>query len=195
MAEAARPPFSGLLSTSSSLRSKTANAAKALMDHPDQSSERPAPQPSTWGNLTIKTEDLCERICVSLAEGNTLRAICAEKDMPGLATVMRWLDSDAAFREQYARARERQADYFADEIIDISNTAVDRETALAAKVQIEARQWKAAVTAPKKYGLKPEGQQVHVQVAAISQERQEELRRRRLEAEKALSLEINPSSP
>lgn len=56
-----------------------------------------------------------------------------------------------------ARAREEQADGFADEIIDIADSVAPETGEVAkAKLQIDARKWKAAKLAPKKYGEKLE---------------------------------------
>ena len=54
------------------------------------------------------TEGLADKICERIACGESLRAICEGKSMPGKTTVMRWLaDEDhAGFRNQYACARE-----------------------------------------------------------------------------------------
>jgi terminase small subunit-like protein len=41
--------------------------------------------------------------------------------MPDMATVFRWLARHAEFRDQYARAREVQADYLAEEILEIAD--------------------------------------------------------------------------
>jgi hypothetical protein len=62
-----------------------------------------------------------------------------------------WLALDAEFAAQYARAREEQADYYADEIIEIADTAED---ANLARLRIDARKWKASKLRPKKYGEK-----------------------------------------
>jgi hypothetical protein len=69
--------------------------------------------------------------------------------MPGFATVKRWLSENADFQAQYARAREEQADFYADEIIQIADTCTDTNKA---RLQIDARKWKASKLAPKKYG-------------------------------------------
>jgi disulfide oxidoreductase YuzD len=76
------------------------------------------------------TPALGDRICDQLADGSSLRTICAAEDMPGKTTVFRWLAQaekrDAPeqlieFRDQYARAREAQADALADEIVNIAD--------------------------------------------------------------------------
>jgi len=49
----------------------------------------------------------------------------------------------------YARAREDQADWHADEIVAIADTETD---AAKARNRIDARKWKAAKLKPKVYG-------------------------------------------
>lgn len=50
-------------------------------------------------------------ICEALAEGASLRSISAREGMPANSTIFRWLADDDDFREQYARAREMQAEH------------------------------------------------------------------------------------
>ena len=54
-----------------------------------------------------------------------MRSVCRDEDMPGKTTVLRWLDENEEFRDQYARAREAQADHYADEIIEIADDATN----------------------------------------------------------------------
>ena len=64
---------------------------------------------------------------------------------------------NADFQDQYTRARDKQADYFAEEIIEIADSAEAESAAVAkAKLQIDARKWAASKIAPKKYGDKQE---------------------------------------
>lgn len=117
---------------------------------------------STEVSLTI-----CERI----AEGESLRAICQTEEMPNRATVFRWLEAHEAFRDQYTRARDMQADALADELIDIADDSsndwmdrqmkdggtdrvVDSETINRSRLRIDARKWIASKLKPKKYGDK-----------------------------------------
>lgn len=94
------------------------------------------------------TPQIKARICIELAEGKSLRTICKADDMPASETVRVWLALDAEFAAQYARAREEQADFYADEIIEISDT---EEDANKARVRIDARKWVASKLKPKKY--------------------------------------------
>jgi hypothetical protein len=89
--------------------------------------------------------------------------------MPNRATVFRWLASNAEYRDQYARARESQADAIFDEILHIADTpqtgqkTVSKATGLEIteadmiehrRLQVDARKWIAGKLAPKKYGDK-----------------------------------------
>jgi hypothetical protein len=92
----------------------------------------------------------CRAICEQIATGpKSLREICRAPSMPSIWSVLYWLNTDAEFARQYARARELQADYFADEIIEIADTEKD---AAKARNRIDARKWMAAKLRPKVYG-------------------------------------------
>ena len=97
------------------------------------------------------SQELFDAICERIANGESLKRICEDKDMPNISTVFRWLDSNADLCDKYARARETQADNFVDEIVSIADTAED---APIAKLQIDARKWVAGKMRPKKYGDK-----------------------------------------
>ncbi|HGT4302229.1 TPA: hypothetical protein ACM24I_000056 [Neisseria meningitidis] len=109
------------------------------------------------GRPTDYTKDMADNICEKISGGLSLRAICAEPGMPARGTVYRWLIENADFQDQYARAREKQADYCAEEIIEIADSAEAESAAVSkAKLQIDARKWAASKIAPKKYGDKTE---------------------------------------
>ena len=93
---------------------------------------------------------IADAICEALADGRSLRSICKDEGMPAKSTVFKWLAAVPAFADQYARAREAQADSHADDIIDIS----DDKTLDAndKRVRIEARKWLAGKQRPKVYG-------------------------------------------
>lgn len=109
------------------------------------------------GRPTDYTKDMADKICEKIANGRSLRSICAEDGMPPMKTIYRWLEANEEFRHQYARARDKQADYFAEEIIEIADNAEAESAAVSkAKLQIDARKWAASKIAPKKYGDKTE---------------------------------------
>lgn len=124
------------------------------------------------GRPTDYTPEITERICSQIIEGFTLRQIAGQDGMPDKATICRWLAKHDAFRDQYARAREFQAEHMADETLEIADDATndwmvregknDGETAFAingehvqrSRLRVDTRKWLMSKMAPKKYGDK-----------------------------------------
>ena len=124
------------------------------------------------GRPTDYTQETADIICERLADGESLRTICDDEDMPARSTVFRWLSLHKEFSDQYARAKEVQAEVLADELISIAddgrNDWMERKTdegdhlgwrengeALRrSALRIDTRKWVAAKLLPKKYGEK-----------------------------------------
>jgi hypothetical protein len=118
------------------------------------------------------TPEIANAICEELIEGKSLRTICAAEDKPSASTVCRWLSQHAEFREQYAHAREAQADTLTDEMLDIADNGTNDwmakkdgdgfliaqeyngDAVQRSKLRIDTRKWYASKLAPKKYGDK-----------------------------------------
>ena len=73
------------------------------------------------GRPSDYNEDIATTICDRLADGESLRAICASAGMPNKATVFRWIGSHEEFREQYQWARQLQADDILGRILEIAD--------------------------------------------------------------------------
>lgn len=73
--------------------------------------------------------------------------------LPTERTFYRRVQDDTDFCQRYMRAREAQAHREADEIRLIADTATP-ETVNVARLQIDARKWRAGKLAPKVYGDK-----------------------------------------
>jgi hypothetical protein len=117
------------------------------------------------GRTSLYSAEIAESICHRLIEGETLRQICRDEAMPDRATVHRWLASNEAFRDQYTRARELQADNWFEEIVEIADDSsqdmiftdegeprINSEFVQRSKLRVDARKWVAAKAVPKKYG-------------------------------------------
>lgn len=91
--------------------------------------------------------------------------------MPSVQTVLKWLRQDrGGFVAQYARAKEEQADFMIEEMIDIADDgsndlmtivkgdlayeAENKEVTNRSKLRVETRKWIASKLKPKKYGDK-----------------------------------------
>lgn len=105
------------------------------------------------GRPSLFSDELADKICDLLINGNSMRAICSAEDMPDRSTVLRWMDQNEAFAAKCARARMLQADYMDDLILETAN-ACTVETANADRVRISAYQWRASKLMPKVYGDK-----------------------------------------
>lgn len=103
------------------------------------------------------TDEIAATICEAIAEGDALTTIC---NVHGLSyyTVIGWLRKHPEFAQNYARAREDQADYDADRIGQIAartllpDTDPDYLDAAQARVAIDAYKWSAGKRHPKRYG-------------------------------------------
>jgi membrane protein implicated in regulation of membrane protease activity len=93
---------------------------------------------------------LTDRICELIAVGWGLHQVLdSNQDFPSHAVFYRWLDKYSDVRDKYARARQQQQDFEADNIIIIADTEPIPDKA---RVRIDARKWRASKLAPKKYG-------------------------------------------
>jgi hypothetical protein len=103
------------------------------------------------------SQDDADVICTRLAEGKSLRSICADDDdLPAISTIFKWLSLHPSFADQYARARDAQADTLFDEILDIADERVTPEYTAQQRLRYEARRWMVGKLRPKKYGDKQE---------------------------------------
>ena len=76
------------------------------------------------GRPPIYTKELADTILFRICEGESLRAITREDDMPNFSTVYKWvLDDEDGFTKRYASAREVQAANYAEWVIEISEEA------------------------------------------------------------------------
>ena len=136
----------------------------------DKRKARPKPKARRRrGRPSRYTPDLAADICRRLADGEPLRSICRDPAMPDKATVLRWLadKAKADFRDQYAHARQMQADALFDEALEIADDTtgdlttdkdgketVNHENIQRSRLRVDTRKWAAGKLAPKRYGDK-----------------------------------------
>lgn len=123
------------------------------------------------GRPSKYTDELAVEICERIVCGESLNKITRDSHMPSVGTVYRWLQQDKNFREMYTRAREDQADTYADEIVAIADEnpetvpvydqdgnlveiKIDSSFMQWQKNKMEARKWTAAKLKPRKYSEK-----------------------------------------
>lgn len=119
------------------------------------------------GRPSTFNQEIVDLICERIADGESLRSICRDESMPSTSSIFKWLNEHESFSNQYARAREAQADTMADEILDIADEKAfdsiegengslkaNQEWIARSRLRVDARKWLASKMAPKKYGEK-----------------------------------------
>jgi len=118
------------------------------------------------GAPTKFTQELADSICLEIATSSkSLRNICKELNI-NVISILRWLSDTKhpEFCTQYARAKEVQADFLAEEMIEIADDSsndtlitergevANSEWINRSRLRVETRKWIASKLKPKKYG-------------------------------------------
>ena len=106
---------------------------------------RPRIKPSTDDPEAI------QRLCDRLIGGMSMTAACADPLCPSEQAVYRRMAHDAEFYRLIARAREAQQHAIIDQTVDMADAATPENWQMV-RLQIWARQWRAAKLAPRIYG-------------------------------------------
>ena len=125
------------------------------------------------GRPTEYTKELGDLICSKISEGNSVRSIVNNEDMPSSSTIYRWLlDEDKSeFWEQYEKARNIQAEQMFEELLDIADDGqndyierknsdgtsyevVNSENIQRSRLRVDTRKWYLSKVLPKKFGEK-----------------------------------------
>lgn len=107
----------------------------------------------TTGRPSKYTEKLGNKFCSEIAIGNSLRSVCARKDMPSHPTIYTWFSIYPEFLAQYARAKDDSADSDADKIEEIAEGVLaGTYDPASARVALDAYKWTSSKKQPKKYG-------------------------------------------
>ena len=117
------------------------------------------------GRPTQYCEEVIQEICLRLSFGEGLVKICKDDHLPARQTVISWLFKHKEFADRYAQAREAQADFLLEELLDIAdntegdtytdakgNVRVDHENINRSRLRVDTRKWVITKLAPKKYG-------------------------------------------
>lgn len=119
--------------------------------------------------LTDYTDELAKEICdVISVNAIGLRVLCEQRPhWPNPDTIYSWLNSYKSFSEQYARAKQLQAEVYAERAIEVAfdgsldtivddkgNKRCDHEWLGRSKLIVDTIKWHVAVLKPKKYAQK-----------------------------------------
>ena len=118
------------------------------------------------GRPTSYTSEFAERILSELADGKSLRTICAQHDaLPHPSTIRRWIAQDIdGFRDKYAHAKEEMLQAWAEDIVHIADESnhdtietesgehPNNEWISRSKLRVDTRKWLLSKLLPKTYG-------------------------------------------
>lgn len=139
---------------------------------------------------TKYTPQLARAICEQIAT-TTLSIHNIANDLHiSPSMIMRWLNKHQSFREQYARARELQADLLASQILEIADNArmekkttikptgtetVEADMVSRSRLMVDVRKWLASKLAPKKFGdqidLTTQGEKINAKPCILNWEK------------------------
>lgn len=120
------------------------------------------------GRPPIFTKELADKVCERIAEGKSMRTVCAPEDMPSISTVFKWLRENPEFAQQYARATEERTEAMSEDILDIADDGSNdlmtiqkgnmsyevenKEVTNRSRLRVDTRKWLMSKMKPKKYG-------------------------------------------
>lgn len=97
------------------------------------------------------SQEVADKVCDRLAQGDSLRKAAASVGLTH-RTILNWVNSNAAFATQYARAREEGYTLLAEDLMDVAD---DPEIPSDQKrIMVDTRKWKLSKMLPKIYGDK-----------------------------------------
>lgn len=121
------------------------------------------------GRPTVRTPEIVDAILTQIAEGRSLVSILKSRaDFPVYSSFMEWVSQDKVLAERYAKAKEDQADYLAEELLDIADDGsndwmetndpenpgwkLNGEHYQRSRLRVDTRKWIASKLKAKKYG-------------------------------------------
>lgn len=105
-----------------------------------------------WDAWKVSPESINE-LCSHIIDCGSLREFARAKGF-AVVTLYDWIEADVNRAEQYARAREKQAESFAADLVDLAQKAhgLDSAGVNAVRLEVDTRKWIASKMLPRKYG-------------------------------------------
>ena len=112
-------------------------------------------------------EDIFKEVFNRVSNGEAIRTVLKDKNMPDSVTFYKWLDKDKDKIKQYTRATDERADSIFEDMIDIAddqegdvyidkdgNEQTNHNINQRARLRVDTRKWYLSKLMPKKYGDK-----------------------------------------
>ncbi len=106
------------------------------------------------GRPTTYTEEMGARICeaISVSKQGLRKTLEDDPALPSIGTVLSWRSDIASFSALYARAKQKQIEHMAEDIIDLSND--DTLDPADKRIRVDTLKWLLSKLIPKTYGDK-----------------------------------------
>lgn len=141
------------------------------------------------GRPTTYNEKVAAKIVQRMCDGESLKSICRDDNMPHMSTVLLWKSKHPEFSDQYESAMRARAQHLFDELLEIAdNSANDTfvddngsertntEVVARSRLKVDTRKWALSKMMPKLYGDKveqivsnPEGESFRTQSTWVVQ--------------------------
>jgi hypothetical protein len=158
-------------------------------------------QPKKVGRPTDYTPELGDLICAGIAEAKSLVKICKDESLPSARTVYTWLRTNPEFLQNYANAKEDQADYMVEEMLEIADDGrndymenmddqggvaykLNGEHVTRSRLRVDTRKWAASKFKAKKYGDRIINE--NKDISSFQDMTEDELQRKKQELEREL---------
>lgn len=110
-------------------------------------------EPRRAGRPEKYSPELADLVCERMIEAGSLPAACrADPRLPDRNTVYRWCNRHPDFAAQFAQARERLMERWADDIIEVAEDGNSDPN--DRRVRIDTKKWLMTKLAPRRYGDK-----------------------------------------
>src|SRR5262249_34868395 len=102
-------------------------------------------------------DELATRIYLQLSEGESLRSICRDGDMPSMSTVLAWVSKKPDFRRIYDLGRQNGRETIGDEVLELADIVWKRNSPAPledAKREIDAKKWQLGRMTAKRHSAR-----------------------------------------
>jgi hypothetical protein len=113
------------------------------------------------GRPTKYSEEIANQICSIISTSHKSLLTISKEVGVSVPTILKWMNDNKEFLNQYTRAKEEQADFLVEQMIDISEHTEEDHTPFTGanviqrdRLRVETRKWIASKLKPKKYGDK-----------------------------------------
>lgn len=108
-----------------------------------------------------------------IAQGKSINEIEMQNGIPSNDTIYKWLNIDAQFKDNYIRARQDQALFYAEKVGYVIKELKDdkkpsREKTDIARLEIDSLKWIASKLLPKVYGSNQHQTNIQVNIQPVT---------------------------